>query len=108
MFTGTSVSGRRSQRATARLAVALLVAGQATSGCLPGPNVPAGSRRLVITVTNESLAPAILEVAPMGLGGSGGGSGQQVGRARWVGVAQPASVPPGTQPVTFMVPPTND
>ena len=69
--------------------------------------MPIGSRQLMITVTNDSLAPVPVEVAPMGLG-TGGGTGQRVDRAHWVGVAQPASVPPGSHRVTFFVPPTDD
>lgn len=95
---------RSARQAAAPFAAALIVAMLATSGCLPGPNVAAGSRQLVITVTNDSLVPATLEVAPMGLGGIG----RPIGQARWVGVAQPASVPPGNQAVTFFVPPSSD
>ena len=101
------MTGARTQSLAGATLITVLALAVAASGCLPGPNAPAGSRRLVITVTNDSMAPAIVEVARMGLG-TGGGSGRQVGRAGWVGVAQPASVPPGTQRVTFMVPPTDD
>jgi hypothetical protein len=72
------MSGYASHHAVITIAVAAVIV--ALAGCLPGPYVPPGSRQLVITVSNESLAPAILEVAPMGLGGSnqpigrGGGS----------------------------------
>jgi hypothetical protein len=101
MFAGMPLSARQ---ATAPLAAILIVAVLATSGCLPSPHAPAGSRQLVITVTNDSPVPAILEVAPMGLGGVG----VPIGQARWVGVAQPASVARGEQAVTFFVPPGND
>lgn len=101
MFAGMPRSARQ---AAAPLAAKLIVAALATSGCLPGAHAPAGSRQLVITVTNDSPVPAILEVAPMGLGGLG----RPIGQARWVGVAQPASVPRGKQAVTFFVPPSSD
>ncbi len=101
MFGGIPRSARHG---TAPFAAAFIVATLATAGCLPGPNVPAGSRQLVITVTNDSLVPATLEVAPMGLGGLG----RPIGQARWVGVARPASVAPGTQAVTFFIPPSSD
>ena len=105
MSAGTPRSARAAAPfAAAPLAAALIVAALTTSGCLPGPHAPAGSRQLVITVTNDSSAPATLEVAPMGLGGAG----RPIGQARWVGVAQPASLPPGTQAVTFFVPPGSD
>jgi hypothetical protein len=92
------------------LALALLAA--VVAACLPGgqmsgAQMPVGSRQLIITVTNDSPVPVPVEVAETGLGGTGGGTGQQVGRAHWVGVAQPASVPPGSHRVTFVVPPTN-
>ena len=85
-------------------AVALLAV--TLGACLPGVQMPAGSRQLVIAVTNDSPVPVPVEVAPMGLVGTGGGTGQQVGRGRWIGLAQPALVPPGTHRVTFVVPPT--
>lgn len=96
------MDGAAPHHAVKSIALAAVVV--ALAACLSGPYMPAGSRQLVIAVTNESLAPAILEVAPMGLGGSN----RPVGQARWVGSAQPGSVPPGTHPVTFLVPPTND
>ena len=101
MFAGMPRSARQ---ATAPYAAMLVVATLATSGCLPGPYVPPGSRQLIITVKNDRLVPATLEVAPMGLGGLG----RPIGQARGVGVAQPASVPRGEQAVTFVVPPSSD
>ncbi len=89
----------------APLAAALLAAGLAMAGCLPGRSMPAGSRQVVITVDNQSPLGATIEVAPMGLGGQ---IGRPVGPARWVGVAEPGSVPPGRHPVSFLVPPTSD
>ena len=101
MFAGIPRSARKP---ALPVAAAFILATLATSGCLPGPAMAPGSRQLIITVRNDSLVPATLEVAPMGLGGVG----LPIGQARWVGVAQPASVPRGVHAVTFFVPPGRD
>jgi len=81
-----------------RLMVAGLVL--ALTGCgtglIPGdPAIPAGARQWIITVENESAAPAVLMVAEDTMP-----IGEQVGSA------EPARVPPNTTvDVTFIVPP---
>jgi hypothetical protein len=64
MSAGISAFGRPSVAP----AIAALIVALGTSGCLPGPIAPAGSRELVITVTNHSQAPAMREVAPIPIG----------------------------------------
>ena len=80
------VPRRRSTRAPASTMCALALLAVVIAACLPGAQMPGaqmplGSRQLIITVTNDSLVPVPVEVAPMGLVGTGGGTGQQVGPA---------------------------
>ena len=58
---------------------AIVVAACLPGSQMPGAQMPIGSRQLIITVTNDSLVPVAVEVAPMGLVGTGGGTGQRVG-----------------------------
>ena len=90
--------------APATLAATVLLAAMVV-GCLPGPQMPAGSRQLVISVQNGSSRPVPVFVASMGVSEPGG----QVPATAVRGLAQPGIVPPMTTvQVVFTVPPTND